>query len=51
MADSILKKVFAPSGMVEPPKKTAAVKPPAPEAEKVKNPFPEAMPVERVKTK
>ncbi len=51
MAESILKKVFAPSGMVEPPRKTAAAKMPAPEPAKVQNPFPDAKSVERVPTK
>lgn len=36
MADSILKDVFAPAGMVEPPRKTAAVGMPEPKIDKVK---------------
>jgi hypothetical protein len=34
MANSLLKDVFAPAGMVEPPRKTAAVGMPAPKVEK-----------------
>jgi hypothetical protein len=52
MADSILKNVFAPSGMVEPPKKLLTeAKLPAPEIEKIKGLGIVANPVVRVPEK